>query len=348
MLANTSFLKGLTQPSLLSVFMMLITCAICFGMVVLFPSVIFTKPVSHLFVDPKDHYYYVTANLIDLKRETSDGRPMFVIAGASVTQSSFGGTGKVSAALKGKFGQSFDVRLMTTGRQNLVEHFMIFESVPQDRPVFAVLGVGPSRFTWGNDEYLSTYANQRFGVSSPAYLAQLARLDPDFEPPSGSPLVQHTNFYVARTEDVLIRFARAVLGKASGRNQNQYIGGPVSDEAYRELATRVAERFHGAEDRIAFNHSLFRDLLAFIRSRGNIELVVMEHPIRPGFVSDFLGEEVYARHLADMKRITSEAGVSYLVANDETELSVDDFFDWAHIRTKSAQDQLRAAILEAF
>ena len=343
-----AFLAGLAMPSSLSVAIMVATCSLCFLASVLYLPVIFSKPVSKLFVSATDHYYYVTRELFDLKEQPTGEKPVFVIAGASVTQSSFGGTGKVSEALQEKFGKAFDVRLMTTGRQNLVEHFMIFDHLPQDRPVLAVLGVGPARFSWEKDQYLRTYDTHRFGTSSPAYLAQLARLDPDFEQPSGHLLRDHLAFYVARTEDILTKLARAALGKAGGREQNQYVGRRQSDAGYRGHAARVAGRLAGAENHSPLNHDLFRDLLAFVKQRGNIELVVMEHPIRPGFVEDFYNAEAYARHLAKMAQITREAGIRYVIADQETALGEDDFYDWAHIRTRSAQNQLRAAMLRAF
>jgi hypothetical protein len=311
----------------------------------LFLSDLVRKPVVTAFVAPTDHYFYVTSELLELQDESDKTDPLFIIAGASVTQSSFGGTKKVGKALEAAFDDQFDVKLMTTGRQNLIEHFMIFDSLPKQRPVLAVRGVGPSRFTWDDEQYLDTYASDRFGINSPAYIEQLSRLDPAFQAPAGHPLLDHFGFYASRLDNLVTKVARAVRGRKTQRNENQFLGRLLPEEEYLKHSARVLERFNVERDTITQNHDLLRDLLAFVQSRENIELVVFEHPINPYFLRDFLDEEIYAQHLADMRRITEAAGVPYITPGLDSGLNAEDFFDWAHISTETAQDSLRNAVV---
>lgn len=343
-----AYIAGLIVPSALSVSTLAIVCGILVFASLIYLPVFMSKPEARFFANAGDDNFYVTAELFNLENSVADDRPVFAIVGGSVTQSSFGGTRMVAKDLEAKFGQTFDVRLMTSGRQNILDHLLVFEHMPQDRPVLAVLGIGPSRFTWQDRQYVKSYETNRFGKSSPTYLAKLREANPDMAEPTGFVQIDHLQFYTTRIDRLGINVIKRFTGAVPHRNENEYIDRQMDEEEYHSHSSRVVGRFEGADTAIAKNHSRLAELLDFVKARGNIQLVVMEHPIRPEFVTDFLGEDRYAQHLQDMRRIMANADIPYFTPGLDLRLTTESFFDWAHIRSRGTQDKLRSALLDQF
>lgn len=147
-----SFLRGLLTPSIVSTTSGILTaCALGLAAVVIVPALLRSEHHALFSISPRDHELFVTSRLFRLASEESQ-TPAVAIIGASVTQSSFGTMAEITEAIDAAGGAPTEVVSLTSVRQNLNEHLLMIDRLPRDRPVVAVIGVGPLRFARTREE----------------------------------------------------------------------------------------------------------------------------------------------------------------------------------------------------
>ena len=304
-----------------------------------------------LFADgPTDHNAFISAKITRMRDDPSDV-PLVAIIGESVTLSSFGTERAVAEAFRARTGQEVEVINLASGRQPILFSLMLIDRLPRNRPVHVVLGSGPSRFTMESDEVGALYGGGYFSVGS-ALEQRLARengLTTPFTKGTGIAMIDHRVFFNSRAE----AFARnlmklALTGEAPRQNLDLYQGETTSPQAFRRRAIEVATRFMDADlnKSMIFNKDMFARSAALVESRNYMTLAIVEHPIHPRFVTEYLGPDLYRRHIADMRRFAAAEGVPYWTIGADLELGEADFVDWAHVSSASAQRDLRNALVD--
>ncbi|MCF2906699.1 hypothetical protein L0666_17020 [Octadecabacter sp. CECT 8868] len=342
------FVLGLRTPSGLSVCIALATAALSTAVAILAVPAFMTSPYGVLLADNnRDHHLFVTSELFQL--QNSD-RPVLAIIGASVTGASFGGPEAISSALAATPARDFHVVSLTTGRQSIIEHLLMLEHLPEDVPVYVVLGIGPSRFTFLTEDYLEAFNTSRFGIDSPLYVERTQEVGNVSRAMTGSTGLDHLRFYVPRLGEILPNFAQYVRGRTIERNYVQYVGRNNAAEAYQEHAKGIMARFEGPnmEQVLDGNYQRLRDLLDYVETRDNIRIILMEHPLRPEFVTDFLGQDRQEIHMARVRQIAEDANVPYFDAGTLAQAEDSEFYDWAHINSEDLQARLLDVMVDQF
>jgi hypothetical protein len=345
--ASGAFLAALTAPSGLSVGVMAGVAAALFLGLALFVQAVASTGRADLFAtDPTDHNAFVSARIAGLSDRPGDP-PLLAILGASVTRSSFGPTAEIARVLEARTGQGIEVVNLCTGRQPILSHLALIETLPKARPVTVILGLGPSRFTIDRASLQELYDGDYLAVSGLAErtLAREIGLDPG--PATGVALLDDRIFYGSRTTALAKNLVRILLrGRPVQQDEEQWIGRRLSPEAFRIRSDLIMRRFDGAEATLAMNRELLVQTVAFVKSRPNLRLVLIEHPVNPDFISGYLGAARYADHLAFMRDFARAEGLAYWTIGLDLGLGPESFFDWAHIAGKEAQASLRAGLVQ--
>lgn len=287
-----------------------------------------------------DHHFFATAEIERLTHST-DQRPLLAIVGASVTRSSFGRSKDVSASLSEALQEDYEVVNFSTGRQSLLEHLIFIERLPDDRDVTVALGLGPSRFTVGYERYENQVMSPRFGTGSDAFRTEAERMGIDPPRQTGWLIVDFYQFYIPRVLFVPKNIAKLLIGKSIRQDETEYVGRRKSEQAYRAHSDLVMSRFKNPGEDIQTNQELLVRIIKSVAERPNMNLVLIEHPIRPEFVENYLGRAAYAKHMASVSSLAQAHDVPYWTLGLEANLTEQDFFDWAHISSREAQSKLR-------
>ena len=297
-------------------------------------------------MSPFDSDAFVTSELEAMKDEPTD-KPLLAIAGASVTYSSFGTEEEIQRDFRKATGIDVDVALLSSGRIPISSANMILDRLPKNRPVIAVLGIGPSRFTMDRTEVESPYRTTRFGITSPADQAIRKDLGVNTRTPTGFVAIDQGGFYIARLGAFVRNLALTVVrGHGMVRNDERYIGLTASDKFLELRAQAVVSRFENAEANWNLNARLLERAIRLAQSRKNITLVMVEHPINPDFVANQLGQDRYAAHLAKMDALARRNNVTYWKLGYDLKLDRTNFYDWAHISSEEGQGRLRRLLVQ--
>lgn len=345
MATNSHFVRGLTNPSGMAVVTMILTVVALAVACLLGLSSLMRSDYAPLLADsPTDHQLFVTAEVEKLST-VDDDRPLLAIIGASVTRSSFGRTSEIEQSAKEIAGDDFQVINFASGRQNLLEHLIFIGRLPNDRKTTIVLGVGPSRFTVTKDGLAEVVLNLRYGADSELFRDEAERLGLKLRPDTGWLLVDHYNFYLPRLWSIPKNFLRFAVGRRIEQNEREYVGTRKPEHFFRTHSESVIERFGDSDEALALNKELLIRTLNYVADQPNLEIVLVEHPINPRFIDEFLGRDRYMEHIDFMKKISDEHGVAYWTLGLDAELGDENFNDWAHISSAEAQRQLRTMLI---
>lgn len=341
-----SFWNGVMRPSALSTLTALITLiTICVAGISLKQSGLDEHYAGFLARSPRDHHLFVTSQLEQLASQ-SDERPLIAIVGASVTLSSFGQTKQVADEVFSATGQDVQVVALATGRQNILEHLMIIDNLPANRPVTVVLGVGPSRLTWTKEDMQEAIAFDNFGVSSPNFDLVAQRIGLELPLRTGITALDHSKFYLARLQHLLENLLGRLTRGPIARSETQWLDRKMPDNERHERSKRVMARFENFDEKVPLNLDLLQDLITLAKERDNINLVLVEHAISPQFLDEYFGQEEYQDYLELMETVSERNSIPYWKLALDARLSNKSFYDWAHINDAGTQDLLRASLIQ--
>lgn len=341
------FWHAATTPSGLSVKVMIGAAAILmllFGIGFQFAA---KTALGELFANgPVDHNAFVVNQLGALSDEPTK-RPLLVLIGASVMRSSFGTTEEIETAFRHRAGQAVDILNLCTARQPILEHLALIDRLPRNRPVIVMLDTGPSSFTINREMLKELYDGDYLAVWSSEESDVAKQVGVNIGRHTGITLLDYPFFYLSRTSSFVKNLARLAIGHHPIRHdEEQYIGKKLPEERYRSNAIEIMKRFENADETIAFNRDLLTRTITFAKSRPNIRLALVEHPINPSFVSEYLGTERYSKHLAYMRDFAEKNDVPYWTIGLDLKLGPESFYDWAHISSDDAQKAMREVLVD--
>ena len=337
------FWQGLTRPSGLAVgvaaSIVVAFFAVSFGMARDFVT---SDSAGYLARSEYDHHLFVTREIARLGT-SADTRPMVVIIGASVTLASFGPAPEIEAKIAETTGVDVEVFLLATSRQSILEHRAIVDQVLGTRPVHVVIGLGPSRFSRTQTEIAELIQHTELGFRSAIFDQEAREL--------GLPAPSDTGIYAFDNRKFLLSRQPALLGNILRLRRNErdfdgYIDVRLDDEAFVRLNQNVMTRFDNFEESFPINLSILDRLAADIAAHPEAHLYLMEHPMNPIFVQDYLTTAFYEDYLTEMRQWTAERDIPYWSLAEEGQLEQDDYFDWAHIRTDAARVRMRAVLAQ--
>lgn len=106
------------------------------------------------------------------------------------------------------------------------------------------------------------------------------------------------------------------------------------------------KRWANYNRKFAFNADLLTLIIRRVNSNPRWEMVLIEHPLNPAFIDEFLGWERYGNFLERMETISTEERVPFWRLHVEAQLTSEDYFDWAHVNNDQARDRCTRVLLD--
>jgi hypothetical protein len=340
------FLAGLVRPSAIALGVASLVVLVATGalLAILVPSRLTHGLDRYLFGVGDDEYVQVTMDVLRL-RSRSSGAPLVAIVGASV------GMGAIlerdlARVLRSEMAPDVEVREFATARQTLWESAAIIEMIPRGTAGALILEVGPSRFTRTADDLDSLYRRPRLGFRS-ALLDRAARRA-GFRPPplTGIYALDNRLFIAPRLPTALRNVIKDRLGLPLPTYRYRYPNRVAEADLWNEIATRVSDRFVDYQKLMRSNLPVLDSLIALVRARTRMTVVVLEHPMNPRFVRDWLGPSLYRYHRSQLRRFAATRGVAYLELQPALDFAESDFYDWAHLKTAAIARRFTQALAD--
>lgn len=340
--ARRQFVRGATEPSVLSVSVAVAVVALVLGgcLLAVSPALISTGFVRYLASTRYDYDAFVTSKVFALQR-SEDERPLVALVGASVTRMSFGTERDLDEAIRAASGVEVEAELLCTGRQNYLENTAIIEEILSDRPMVIVLGVAPGRFSWRPEAIAQSHLSPRLGFRSVATDREAPALGLEPYESKGNYFLDNADFLLPRMKFVL---THALLQNPVSIEENRYTGRQQLPAQFEDRSAAVAKRFGEYEANFDFNADLLRRLVDRVRSFPNAKIVFVEEAINPVILGQYLEVDAYERYLARMAGLAEELQVPYWQISREAEVTEAEFFDWAHINNLDARERMRTIL----
>lgn len=340
--ARRQFVRGATEPSVLSVSVAVAMVALVLGgcLLVVSPALISTGFVRYLASTGYDYDAFVTSKVFALQR-SEDERPLVALVGASVTRMSFGTERQIDEAVLAASGVDVEAELLCTGRQNYLENTAIIEEILSDRPMVIVLGVAPGRFSWRPEAIAQSHLSPRLGFRSEATDREAPALGLEPYDSRGNYFLDNADFLLPRMKFVM---THALLQNPATIEENRYTGRTQLPAQFEDRSSAVAKRFGEYEANFEFNAGLLRRLVERVRSFPNAEIVFVEEAINPVILGEYIEPGAYDAYLERMEALARELQVPYWRISQEAEVTEDEFFDWAHINSLDARERMRTIL----
>lgn len=288
-----------------------------------------------------DHDAFSTWKLMNVRAQPENTKPLIAMVGASVELSSYGTETEIERAFERRYGVDVDVRNFSTDRQSLVEHYGVIEALPRTRPIIAIVGIGPARFTSDIERLREVVEGRRIGLSMPRVVDEGLTYGIEPPPSTGVYCIDNLNYLAARYPYVLANLLR----QPPVQDESEYLNKKRPPDEFRKHNAMLAERFEDYDRHFDMNLKVLEDMQADLATAPNLRTVFVEHPVNPIFVRNFWGEANYQDHLARMRAWQQQSGATYWQIYLERDIGPDAYFDWAHIRTQQARDVLLDELL---
>lgn len=329
---------GLTRPSWLS----MLTCGAVVGALGLFALSVNEQFVGRHFSPfiPLDSLDYFPAASFDAVRmeSSADPRPALVIMGASATNESVLETPELEEALRAA-GLDMQVFRLTTSRQNLWESQALAAKLPRDRPAVFVLGIGPSRFTWTKQQLQRTVWFPNLGFRSEVIddNARAAGLSPQRR--TGFYVLDNRNFFLPRAVKAAGRYLTNRPVEIIRFRYDTSRVGPQEETVWQQRGDLIMQRMNDYEQKYAFNVEFLRGFVKDIESNPAWDFALVEHPLNPRFIDEFLGQENYDRFRQHMESFAAGQDIPFWRPYVEAGLTPADYHDWAHVNSDAARQK---------
>ncbi|MCC2614877.1 hypothetical protein LJ739_01320 [Aestuariibacter halophilus] len=333
-----AFKRGLTNPSGLA---LSVTLAIPLGLllwVMLWVNEAWFASDNHRwFADSAfDDATFVSARALTLGY-SDPNRDKVIIVGASATR-----VAMRPEMIRQRVGDSAEIYPMATGRQTFWESQHLLSRLPQGSQGIVFVGLGPSRLTQPLDSLQDILNSPRVAFRSETFDNTL--LAHGFTPrqPHTNYALDNASFLLARVPALLRNLVMGPPTYSAG-----YLDGPAAKKrAYDRIAKRVAARWDDYDANHRHNLDALSDLIAFIRARSDMQIVLLEHPMNPAFEQEYLPAALRQKHQQLLTDFAQEHQVQYWQPASTLDFSTDAFYDWAHLRDREAANQYTRKVMQ--
>jgi hypothetical protein len=337
----TRFLAGLRQPSPLAagvaVGLTLVAVAIAIGEIT--ADAIARAGRTRLAIHSEDYDAVATSSVLAFARAPRPSSVLVVLGGSTTRASLL--EEDLGRVVEESTGTGVVLKLCTS-RQSLWDSIVLAEQLPAGLRGYAIVGVGPSLFSMGDDTLTSLGEQPRLGVRSEAFdRAQEAR---------GAKVGPRTGIYAIDNAPFLLARRARLAAAAIGMRATPYVDSvyqaersAVGARGWKTRAERVAERYPSVEQNWAANAALLERLIDLLQRVG-LKVVLVETPVNPRFTRERDADGVGVAHIRRMRAFADRRRLPYVVLNDAARLEESDFFDWAHIRTRDGARRCAEAV----
>ena len=286
--------------------------------------------------DPLDDYEFGTTQALRLMQSPPRG-PHVALIGTAAMREALTPDGDIAARLSRGLGRPMPVIDFMSGGQSGIEMAAFADSLGRDFEGVVVLGVSFSRLAADSSELANLVKEPRLAFVSPAADAEIRAAG--FTPPvrTGNYFIDNYKFFVARYRSTLWNL---LTGRTPEHATRTYLGRASADEAqWRSDAAILKARTSHYDERADGNLGAMDRLVRLFPDRSKVKIVLLEIPLNPKAQEEVLGRDFVAKHRARLQAFADREGVLYWDLNQTAGLTPNDFQDWAHINSASAQDR---------
>lgn len=347
-LALTSFLAGLTQPSVLAAGVALATVAALFvAYCLVFGSWFVASPLyRYLMTDDLDTYTNVTHEVLDRQGDTAPG---IVVLGTSVPVRCVAGETALTALVAAGTGRQIRTHDLATDAQTTWEMLALVDRLPPREGGVLVLGLTTGLMDYGTgtgqrSSLQGLIDAPRLGIVSPALDAAARQAGLKVPRRTGVYALDNAEFILSRRKELVKNLIRG--GKTYGE--------PLSADWYAHVnrpefwQTEIAD-LPKAEARYAqnaaANFAALEKVVALARAGGTESVVVLVSPVNPGWNAVPEAAGFLARYRADVAAFAARVDATVVQATEDAGLKQSDFVDYeGHLGNAAARDRCMAAL----
>jgi hypothetical protein len=270
-----------------------------------------------------------TATALRLRTAPAD-RPVVVVFGSSQFGVALRRDGLARALARA--GIDADVHKLTTAREPLPDVLALAGAVPDGARGVVVVEVSPLRFAETAREDYGAAVRYRLGLRSAAQDAVLraAGLDPP----------ARTGIYALDNAGFLLPRRRALLRNVLRRSATAHdwaLFPPLSEaDLHGRLMPLFRQRQSGYWREGEGNRALLGRIVAELRARTALEVLLVEYPLSPALFPDPALERMLAHHAGEMRRLAGATGAIYAGLERQPRFAQAEYRDWVHLGTESA------------
>jgi hypothetical protein len=338
-----AFLGGLLRPSRLALSSSLLVCAAGFaGLALLITPERFVRHHGYFAEATSDSDVFLSAQALELARSRpAELGPSVVLIGGS----------SLMAAVSY---QDLVERLARDGRrciplwslgQSVLDSLTVADAVPPGLDgvaVFAVSMLEMARGVIDDPERVLSEARLAFDSPTREGLLEAAGVEPERH--TGVFFWDHRRFFLPRLRPL---FWNALVSGPVERRWDPWTGAPTDDEKLRLVGRRVRR----ATDQGLMAHreeclAAYAAVGRRLREGGSLRVALLETPLSPTVVEEYLGAEVLAEHRERMRAFAAENGFEFWSLGDEAGLESGDFKDHTHLSSARARQRFTELLAE--
>lgn len=341
-----TFLHSLTRPSgpslLVSLGLCLAGLAAClFGIT----PASFVRLHPFFATERGDSDVFLSARALELAGKDTLAAPTMIFLGDSSLMSVVD-PARVAELVSASTGRRVDaVSLMNLG-QTLLATAALTDVLPQHFD--GVLVVGTSlieicRNVNPESDAEDPAVGVRFAFDSPTLAQHAARVGIELPAATGNYFWDHRRFFLPR----IVAFLGNVVWRGPLRMNErpwQTLQQAKSLEERREIGVGIKRRTELGYPKYSEDGlRLLGGSLEQVHARG-IDILMVETPLAPLIVDEFVGREFLDEHRARMRSFASSRGFEYVNLDEEAQLEDADFYDHTHVFREQAQQRFTAAL----
>lgn len=341
-----AFRDGLLVPSRVALLSALLVCAAGFAaLALLVTPVRFVRQHAYFADGTADTDVFLSAQTLELSRSrAAELGPSVVLIGGSSLMSSVSYQTLKERLASETTGARRCIPLWSLG-QSVLDSLSVADAIPADLAGVAVFAVSMLEMARGLiDDPQRALTEDRVAFDSPTRDALLVAAGVEPEARTGNFFWDHRRFFLPRLRPLL---ANALVSGPVERRWDPWTGAQADDEKLQLVGRRIrratAEGLgaHREECLAAYAASGRR-----LQAGGSLRVALLETPLAPVVVEEYIGADVLAEHRARMQAFAAQNGFEFWSLGDEAGLVSTDFKDHTHLSSGSARERFTGLLLE--
>ncbi len=322
--ARRAFIRGLTQPSAgalaLTLALPLVALGLCMALIT--PALLASEAHRYFARDGSDGDLFLTARLAAVSRVTPR-RPVVVVLGGSAVTEAITSSASLRRVVATSSGAEPSVWNLASWGQSLEGSLSIVERLPERFEGVVLLGLTPSSMALGPGVRPGMLAEAR-ELGDPGSLGMA------FERESGNYFWANRHFFLPR----MTHLARNLANGPVSPDVHPFLRRkrPMPPGVFDDVAPRLRERIEtDYETNVAACLRTIEAIIAELKERGAVEVVLFESPLSPRATAEVYGEAFLDRHRSRLAAFARANDAHYWNPQREAALAQEDFYDLNHL-----------------
>lgn len=340
--AWSAFMEGLTRPSLPAACLTIVLAsAMLWSATWIVTPTFFADHAGYFAPRPQENYTFTTAKAILAGRAPRDQLAV-TIMGASAHREGISSDAKMTQLLHQGSGLPIRFNNLTASALSQHEIVALCDQLGEGYQGVVVIGCSIFRMARDPDERVEWILRPRVGVTSAWLDDEASRMNVERPAPTGWYFIDQAGFLGVRLPYL---FRNLVRGPIKPRTHSYIDMDAIDEQQWDERVEAVRALFRSPDRPDPGDiEAMWLRLRDRLRSRGPVEIVLLDAPTNPRFIEQAVGTDVFAAYQSRMASFADEHGLHYWNLNEESRLEPGDFFDWVHLSSTDAQERFTKAL----